>query len=449
MLPRHHQDINHRQAILWGIWMAYERGLISKKKLAALTSTVATGAYYGGKFTLNSLSSVYSSIPNFIKFRREAINRLRNGEKPPEEIDNIREVETEDDGTLKRKANDEKSPNFGPTKKNKDENEDEDEIMEDASLLKLPQSTNMSEADKANHDGRDETRVDDMRSRLMPFRKTEQVIMPYYSILNSNTDYTIGTGARENSVQWGSIRLNSIYDILTNVPENYTWAGGTATLNTSFKVGKPTTDTADVTLQQPAMRRYWMSVYDFYTVVKTTWRIRFIPLTKHDEGEYTAYLYLHGAQFPPVYDQKLDGTQAYRVEHLYRTMHPQCLWKHFRALPKLGTDSSIGYNQQNYGCEFSGTWTPGSIDKDVLEDDLGEIWIHANETPKSPDHLTFFVQKSPMSKDVQLKFRVEVNLQYHVQLKDLKPEFKYLTERTEIPALTKAFESENASGSLS
>lgn len=363
----------------------------------------------------------------------------------------LREVETEDDGTLKRKANDEKSPNVGPKKYQalEDENEDEDYDVEmnDVSLLKLPQSTNMSEADKANQDGRDETRVDNMKSKLMPWKKTEQVIMPFYSILG--TEYTISTGAKAGAVQWGSIRLNSIYDILTNVRANYTWSNGTATLAGDYKIGKPSSDSADATLQQPAMRKYWMSIYDFYTVVKTTWRIRFIPTTKDDEGEYTAYLYLHGAQYPPVYDQKLDNNEAFRVEHLYRTMHPQCLWKHFRALPKIGTDSTVGYNQNNYACEFSGTWTPGSIDKDVLEDDLGEIWIHANETPKSPDLLTFYVQKSPMSKDVELKFRVEVNLQYHVQLKDLKPEFKYITERTEIPALPRAFESENASGSRS
>jgi hypothetical protein len=292
----------------------------------------------------------------------------------------------------------------------------------------VPDTAVMSNTNDPNT--KDETQVDRIPySKISPWRETEQVQMTCYHIM---PDLTVATGSTTNSVQYFTLRLNSIYDVLKTTVSNI--ATGT-TENADFFVNKPVADAADGTLVQPSMRQYWTTFYDFWTVVKTQWRIRIIPLTQSDTGELTSYIYFHGAQFPPVYNMETNGSNFYRVEHQYRDLHPQCIWKHVRALPQTNT-SGVTQNYQNYAQEFSGTWYPGSVNKDVVEDDMGEIWIGKNETPKAPDYLTFMVQKSPLSGDVEQKVRVELHLEYHVQLKDLNPKYKYITKDTDIPAIT-------------
>ena len=97
-----------------------------------------------------------------------------------------------------------------------------------------------------------ETKIDPIpRSRLHPLDKTVQVRM----FAKFTGTFTVpNTGAGAISQQY---RLNSIYDIQT--------AHSYSAINPTLASG-PVADTADGSPETPALRTYWMSKYNYWTV---------------------------------------------------------------------------------------------------------------------------------------------------------------------------------------
>lgn len=270
--------------------------------------------------------------------------------------------------------------------------------------------------------GHEETAVERIpKSTFHPYPRTHQVIMPYYVLKGATTPSD--TTAMVNS--W---RLNSIYDC----EATFTYSAD------------PTAaaDSADATLNQPYMRKFWMSIYQYWHVVRTNWRIRIRPTAGSLSGQITAYIYQHGLQNPPL-KQTISGTDEY-VPHVLRQYHPTLkAYKHIKSLPQrqAGSDGneSTYPNVHSFWHEFSGTWYEGQTEHEVVEDELYQVWHKADETPPTKEWLSVIVQQSPVNvegTESKLAYIVEASLEYHVQLKDRKVIYEYITSGSDIAALT-------------
>jgi hypothetical protein len=260
-----------------------------------------------------------------------------------------------------------------------------------------------------------ETAVEPIPTRVSlrkPWPETVQVVMPYYKILPSQTLST--TSGIANA--W---RLNSIYDC--------------ETITTYSADPAAVADVADATINLPMWRNYWMTFYQYWSVVKTTWRIRLRCPNLSSVEEQTAYLYFHGLQRPP-----LQTTAGGYIYHEHRIQHPGVIWKHIR--PKHDMYSFVGHEPHRFlWFEFNGTWTPGSIKHEVVEDELHQTWHKATEVPPTPEVMTLIVQPSAYNEEVEvgtnMRFIAEISLEYHVQLKDLKAAYQYVDHTTAIPGI--------------
>lgn len=275
-----------------------------------------------------------------------------------------------------------------------------------------------------------ETPVDDIPlhfSRRTPFRKTEQAILGYQTYKPSQTLST--TTAIANCY-----RLNSIYDCETITTHD----------------DDPSTtalDTADATVNKPMWRNYYINYYRFWHVVGCKWKVIIEPTYSVNTrtGQYTAYLYFHGLEHPPL--QTASGAL---IEHKYRVQHPGVMWKHF-ITPWAGISTSAGggdaiYTHTNYVpnqkndnlVEFSGFWKPGMIKHEVSEDEIVETWHKAEDVPPTPELMTILVQPGPRNEATatDLKYRVYVELEYYTQFKDLKTIYQWVMPDSDIPAIT-------------
>lgn len=207
-------------------------------------------------------------------------------------------------------------------------------------------------------------------------------------------------------------------------------------------------DTADATVNYPMWRNYWLNYYRYWHVVACKWSVKIEPLfsTSERAGQYTAYLYFHGIEHPPL--QTVAGTL---IEHKYRVQHPGVQWKHFypnyaligtvetAGTPAAAeTDWNIMINQKHRFIEFSGMWKPGMIPHEVAEDDQLSTWHKPDDVPPTPDLMTIMVQPGPRNEATasSLAYRVYVELEYHTQFKDLKTVYQWVMPDSDIPAIT-------------
>lgn len=247
-----------------------------------------------------------------------------------------------------------------------------------------------------------ETGIDAWRNaRLNPFNKTQNTILPYYQKAQG-TLQAVDTEGGQFSF---TIRLNSIYDILTT--RSYTANPAEAA------------DAADGTIQVPIMRNFWIQLYDYWTVVDMHYKVRF---WSEDEGfqEIEIFEYKHGMQAPPSVNA--NGTSGGLLWRKYRMMHPHMRYKTFR----LRNAASTEQDPFDKTCEFTGHYNYNMTYNAVAEDELAQTWHKETEVPPQREQLTYIIQRSersPFSTQTIIKYDIEAV--YHVQWKDLKAVMEY------------------------
>lgn len=300
--------------------------------------------------------------------------------------------------------------------------EDEDEqgpdvVMEEASEVAVARASGATTGRGSK--GHGETPISYIPvSKRKPWAATEQAILTYYTTFNRTITSTDPT-------QTFQFRLNSIYDC----QQDTALSGAEVTLATA--------DAADGTVQEPTYRAYWMQYYNYWTVVKSRYRIRMYiePSTysgNQDNVDIStiAYVYHHGRQNPPIYNST--GPNVI-VPHYIKREHDGMYYFPINFKPSVAGTSSA---ENIVSC--SGDWMPGSIKHEVFEDELAQTWHKATEVPPTPEFLTVHVQKAPFAGTFgsDVKVYCEVSLEYTAQFKDLKTIFQYPTGQTDVPAGT-------------
>lgn len=251
-----------------------------------------------------------------------------------------------------------------------------------------------------------ETGVDPVNfEHLRPFPDTNNVIMPYVSrSANSFSIAATTTATGQNSI---GIRLNSIYDCIT------TAVGFTADPT-------PAADTADATVNKPMLMDYWMSLYRYWTVTKTTYKVSFWLQTQDNTAELSIWCYHNGQQQPPLVDDS--GTPQIVPDYMRQT-HKHCHSKKLRPAATNSTETHI----QSRKVVFEGVYYPGNktVVNDVAEDEFKETWHKATEVPSQREIATFIWNKSDKAPAVAVSGFWYVEVTYHVQLKDLKAIYQY------------------------
>lgn len=278
-----------------------------------------------------------------------------------------------------------------------------------------------STANPAKHGG--ETQLANINYTIYrPYPSTNQVLMPFYK---TGTASVVASGG----YNYIGFRLNSIFDTVftPSQPTNdgTTDGGNAAAVDAADGAGSR---------EHPFMRDFWKNIYNYYAVVQCNYKITFIMDSKVDRGELTIYEYKHGQQGPPL----LNSAGAV-LAHRYRQRHPGCNYQFLQALP-VQTTSGVYPNTLNNKVVFRGTWTPGSIKHEVVEDELRETWTKMNTTPTDHEKLTYLMQKSQQSNtasDLNITYHAE--LEYIVQLKDLKLYYEYIDDAFDTNAVTNAF----------
>lgn len=249
-------------------------------------------------------------------------------------------------------------------------------------------------------------------SRLLPWKPTEQVIMPYYQ-------YSAGNALSATAAIGFTWRLNSVNDVL---------AGASIYSADPAAAAQTGTNPGEV----PMFRDYWFNFYKYFTVVKCEYRLRVRPGSNSNVGQMTAYLYEHGQQFPPL----SYSSPATLIPHHVRLTHPGMRYKHILTHDAPG--SGVDKNYNSLWTEFYGTFTPGSIKHEVEEDAFINTWTKTGDMPAQFDLLTLMVQPSPVNAATvtDMTFAYEITMKYYVQLKDLYAQYQYPTPGTSVSSIT-------------
>lgn len=147
------------------------------------------------------------------------------------------------------------------------------------------------------------------------------------------------------------------------------------------------------------------------------------------------YVYHHGAQKPPLFCEATGGSNT-MIDHQFRRQHKGMYYFPIRYSPDPGFATTKQYEINT----CSGTWVPGSIKHEVAEDELAQIWQEALQVPPTREGLTIIVTPAPTSAwgTADIRVQPEFSLEYTVQLKDLKRDFQYPTQKTAVPAISNA-----------
>ena len=258
-----------------------------------------------------------------------------------------------------------------------------------------------------------ETSVDPIAEvKLRPFHNTQDVIMPFYISGRDNAITSANSAAGTYSF---AIRLNSVYDVInaTTYTEDPTAAA----------------DTADAITQKHQMYDYWTSIYRYWTVTKSEYTVRIWTDTKSDTGKWSVWTYHNGQQQPPIV-----ATSLVQVPDYMRKMHQHAHVKYLFPRSASNTDA----HEKETVVEIKGVYYPGNrtVVNDVAEDEFKETWHKVNEVPSQREVATFIVQHADGAPRVAANLHYEIEIVYHVQLKDLKAIYQYPTQESDIPAVT-------------
>lgn len=257
-----------------------------------------------------------------------------------------------------------------------------------------------------------------------PFPSAVNVLMTYRKSLGNLTVPSLSGSTTTGVTDIYQFRLNSIYDCLKD--GTYTYAEAPTV---------PVADSAGATIELPHMRAYWMDKYKYWTVLRSRYKINIIPVSSTiSDAHVTFYFYHHGAQGPPINNGGSAPVQP--IEHRYRKHHPGVKWQDFFLVGTPTTYSELSYYW--YAKTIEGEYTKNNIKHEIVEDDLQQTWHQANEVPPTQEYLTFFGQHGELGivTSTTPQFRVTVEIEYEVQLKDLKAEYQYITGLTQFSAIT-------------
>jgi len=269
------------------------------------------------------------------------------------------------------------------------------------------------------------------RSRLHPVDSTTQVRM--FARYSGVVTVPIH-GPYVATLQF---RLNSIYDVKTSY---------------SYNLENPTSDIARETtsgsIEVPAMRKYWATKYNYWSVVESRWNFNYrsnrIQAQNEAADEQIAiYHYKHGIQEPPT-NQNTNTSGGYteggEIWDIYRRRHPTMInnmYIYENAHPSHGTYNNIQEKFKSYSYKFN----PGDVPHQVQEDELKQTWHRMNEVPPTAEKMTIMFQRGPRnqfpgggSSDHEVCYDIEV--EFDVQLKDMKAELEYLEPSYDIPSIS-------------
>ena len=259
-----------------------------------------------------------------------------------------------------------------------------------------------------------------------PWPTTVQAVLGFYkNIQNINP-----TNPRVHNI---SIRLNSIIDCLT-----------TGTPVTGDAAAAAQTPDAGNNIQYPMWRDYYFNFYQYWTVVACEYRIKiyFDSPVVNNGTQLACYFYHHGRDGPPI--TVAGGAAA--IPHYIRAQHPNVSWQFVNPKEVLVRDAAadvehFGHNANTNYAEYRGIWRPGMTPHSVVEDEFQKIWVKPLEMPPQIEKLTIITQPGPEDKGTgDNKARtIDINLKYHVQFKDLKQKYHYVTQETTMDAVTTGF----------
>jgi hypothetical protein len=222
----------------------------------------------------------------------------------------------------------------------------------------------------------------------------------------------------QSTIAW-QFRLNSIYDC-------YVDGNMTNTESTSGAM-----DTADATIQIPMWRKYYETLYKYWTVIDSNYKFKFMvtptaPGDASDEFiELYVYIYHQGAQNPP----------STWVPHYMREQHPGMYWFSIKVRPKTSSESVMRIAQmEKDSCQ--GTWKEGSINQEIVEDEQKQTWHKTTEVPPDKQYVTIIIQNSPRSSNKAVTINPEITLNYLAQWKDLFWTYQYIQPGTNTVAVT-------------
>jgi hypothetical protein len=237
--------------------------------------------------------------------------------------------------------------------------------------------------------------------QLRPFPMTKNAILPYYA----QSSLTLSATQTDTGAAWISIRMNSIYDVLTTL--------------TYVADPTPAADAAGGTVEAPIMRTFYTQIYDYWTVVGAEIKIRFWSEDRlHQEIE--VFQYAHGQQVPPFCNST--GMTGGLLWKKHRLMHPNMTVKSFKLGPTTNTEKSAF----DRGCEFYHHYSPRNNLNAVAEDEFQETWHRQSEVPSQHEKMTWIVQRSERSAFADATtIKYDLSIVYYVQYKDLKAVFQY------------------------
>lgn len=267
--------------------------------------------------------------------------------------------------------------------------------------------------------GQGETGVDYIDyTKFHPYKKVEQVLMPYVHI--GQLTYTEGS----NSAGKLTFRLNSIYDCIH-------------TLSAFTSDATPAADTFDVLAKEtPAMRAYWEKVYNYWHVVKCDWKFTYriasdFLAAPNESKAHQLFFYEHGRQDPPVTQTTAGGASI--IPWYIRKFHPHVRQrdvKMFAYTANIGDSKALVDDLH----VIQGVWKPGDIQHEVAEDQFTQVWHKFTEVPPTAEKLTIMLQPRDGFGTFGCKIQYWMELNYTVQLKDLKTQYEYITQATSIAA---------------
>jgi hypothetical protein len=248
-----------------------------------------------------------------------------------------------------------------------------------------------------------------------PFQDTITVRLPYQSMVFSQGITAAAVRAASDVLAY-TWRLNSPVDIATS----YTYVADPT----------PSADTASGTQNSPMYWRYYSSLYRYYTVIKSSYKIYVRP-SNIGGRRWSAWTYHHGNQGPPI----MDASFVYPTDH-YKGFH-----KHARCTPIVERSTASTIENSDWSERtISGEYYPGrySVQNDVVEDDLTRTWHKVSDVPPLKELLTLIIHKSDFENNFSGTnfFDIKFEITYDVQFKDLYEQFAYPYLGTGLPAVT-------------
>lgn len=291
-------------------------------------------------------------------------------------------------------------------------------------------SERLSTSTTAGRGHHGETDVDFKVTRYNPVDKTQQVIMPFVKkgVFGYATDGTIA--------QKLCFRLNSVFDIFSTTDQ------GTVI----DKGENPAIDPSDGqnNREVPAFREFWKKLYHYWHVVECKWKFHYRyqnPREHFAPGNATLYFYEHGMQNPP--DHALVNNVAQLIPGYIRKYHPHCRVarvKPWNSTRYEGTLLTADKHCDELWDVTEGTFRPGMIAHEVVEDEFNQVWHKWGEVPPTAEKLTIMLQPGDRDLDpATLKLNQSFNVMYYmemefvVQMKDRIFAFEFINQGSDFP----------------